>query len=72
MSTKAYTIEELKQQAIKFISTKGTWEDEWYADEQSLYSTGIDEFFDFLETDSVAKQKRKELYEQLKAEFEGK
>ena len=72
MNTKTYTIEELKLQACKFISTKGTWDDEWYLDEQSLYSTGIDAFFDFLEADSVDKQKRKELYEQLKAEFEGK
>jgi hypothetical protein len=72
MSTKTYTIEELKQQAIKFISTKGTWKDEWWGPEQSLYSTGIDEFFDYLEAPDLEKQKRKELYEQLKAEFEGK
>ena len=51
MSNKTYTIEELKQLAVKFISTKGTLEYEWYFDEKELYGTGIEAFFDFLEAD---------------------
>lgn len=72
MSENNYSVAELKAKAVEFISTKGTHNDEWYTTEQALYSIGIDEFFDYLEAPDLEKQKRKELYEQLCFEFEGK
>lgn len=72
MSENKYSVVELKAKAVKIISTKSDEQNSWYMSLEEIYKIVFDEFFDYLELADLEKQRRKELYEQLKAEFEGK
>ena len=71
MSEKKYSIIDLKSKADEIIASKCNDYDDWYLSAKEIYSSVLKEFFDYLELHDLQKQKRKQLYEQLKAEFEG-
>lgn len=72
MSEKEYSIADLKSKAADIVSKKCSEYDDWYLSAKDIYNSVLTEFISYLELHDLEKHKRKELYEQLKAEFENK